>query len=142
MNHKRNSQLIFSNVAEGIHSENLTQILGETVSTKYLLGKFSTGKVAIAGASDQAFCVITDEGVLGDAVNVRLLGGAKTVKMIAAGAISQGAKVFGAASGKVSALPATAGTYYNVGIALNSASASGDVVEVLSHLPIAEVVSE
>ncbi len=55
-----------------------------------------------------------------------------THKVTAAGAISAGAKIYAAADGKVQALPVGAGTYREVGRALEAATADGDIIE--AHL--------
>lgn len=57
---------------------------------------------------------------------VRLANAGGTRKMVASGAITAGSPVFGAASGKI----ASTGTVYE-GIALETASADGDIIEVL-----------
>ena len=54
-----------------------------------------------------------------------------TIEMTAAGAISVDAEVYAAADGKVQALPAGAGTYRRIGLAIEAATADGDIIEVL-----------
>ena len=68
----------------------------------------------------------------GDAA-VSMLCGDETLEITAAGAFSAGADVYAAADGKVSALPAGAGTYRRVGKALEAATADGDIVEILPY---------
>jgi hypothetical protein len=64
-----------------------------------------------------------------DVVAVRLRNACGTRKMVAAGPVTLHAKVYTAASGKVSATAAA--TSYLRGIALEAAGADGDVFEVL-----------
>lgn len=53
-----------------------------------------------------------------------------TMLVIAAGAIDEGDEVYAAASGKVQALPAAAGTYVKIGLAFSAADEDGDYIEV------------
>lgn len=87
----------------------------------------SAGVLAVASALQKALGTIELDAVADDQVSVRLRTAQGTRKMIAAGAISAGAYVYGAASGKISA---TANTNLE-GIALEAAGASGDIIEVL-----------
>jgi hypothetical protein len=96
----------------------------------------SSGKLAAAGVADNWIGTTTTETFAdGDAVAVRLRG-APTSKYIAAGAITTGAKVYAAASGKVD----DAITTELIGIALplnsedstTAAGANNDICEVLN----------
>lgn len=71
----------------------------------------------------------------GDLVTVQTLSSGIPCWMVANGAISRGAEVFGAASQKVQPLPGTTGTYQSVGWALTAASNDGDLIQVLPHAP-------
>lgn len=135
-------KIILSNVAEGVHAGNVTKIAADVISQKYLLGKLvAEGKIAIAGENDTPIGIITDEAPdAGDIVNVALLGNCDTIKMIASGAIALGSVLVAAAGGKVKQLPTTAGTYMQVGIALNATSSDG-TVECISCVPVKNVVS-
>lgn len=64
----------------------------------------------------------------GDRVAVKLRTAAGSHKMIAAAAIAAGATVFTAASGKVSV---SASTAFQVGTAVEAATANNDVIEVI-----------
>lgn len=99
---------------------------------QFLRVKLVAGKLAISGAG------VTDAGndlgeitqaafADGDVRAVRFRNSAGTRKMVAAGPIVQGADVFGAAGGKVD--DAASGTA--IGIALEAASADGDIIEVM-----------
>lgn len=75
-------------------------------------------------------------------VNICLLGQKPgTVIMSAHAAIAAGDMLVAAADGRVQTLPATSGTYYVVGRALNAAAAQDDDVEVAHTLPYPVVVS-
>ena len=63
-----------------------------------------------------------------------------TVKLVAAGAITEGDLVVVAASGKVQATPRSAGTYYQIGQAIESGVAD-DEIKVVTQPPIKVVVT-
>ena len=64
-------------------------------------------------------------------MNVALLGARSgTLRMVASAAITQGALLEPAASGRVVTLGGGAGTHHVVGRALDAAAAAGDVIEV------------
>lgn len=134
---------VFCNVAEGTHAGQLTRTLESATGTRYLLGTpgSASSQVDICGASDLPLGVITDEGAIGDLVNVALPGSASsTVLMVASEAIAIGDSVYTAASGKVQDEPATAGTYYQVGTAVTTANSDGDILEVDPVAPRKTVV--
>ena len=136
--------LCFSNVASGIHAGHITKDAEVVISTRYLMGKLGTAvnQVDICTAADEPLGVITDEAAAaGDPVNVALFGSAESTQlMVASEAITAGAKVYTAAGGKVQNEPALAGTYYQVGKALEAGIADGDVIEVDAQEPIRVVV--
>lgn len=91
--------------------------------------KLAAGVLAIAGAGDIEIGTIEVQDFSGNTspnVPVRLRTAAGTAKMVAAGAITAGAAVYGAASGQVSATP----NQNFVGFALTAASGAGSIVEV------------
>ena len=136
--------LSFSNVASGSHAGNITKDAEVIIGTRNLLGKLGTAvnQVDICTTADEPLGVITDEAAAaGDPVNVALFGSAgSTHLMVASEAITAGAKVYTAAAGKVQNEPAVAGTYYQVGKALEAATADGDVIEIDAQEPIRVVV--
>lgn len=74
----------------------------------------------------------TDEGAVGDTVNVQLLGSAEgTVLMVAEAEITTNVFVVpgGTTAGTVRALPETGGTYYIVGRVVKG-GAAGAIIEV------------
>lgn len=85
-----------------------------------------TGAGAQAGAAAQDIGCVLQDGVSGDVVGVSLVSKQGSQKMIASGAISEGAAVYNAASGRV----ASSGTNFR-GVALEAATAAGDVIEVM-----------
>ena len=97
------------------------------------LVKLSSGDVIhnTATATDDPVGVTQRAADSGDDVTVRTINDSGTFEITAAGAISQGAEVYAAAAGKVQALPAAAGTYRRIGLALEAATADGDIIEIL-----------
>ncbi len=96
--------------------------------SQYARVKITSGKLAVAGIYDADIGVAERQAFAdGDVIPVRLLN-SPTQKVIAAGAISQGAYVYTAANGKVSATKA-AGSHFR-GVALEAASADGDIIEI------------
>lgn len=139
-------QIPLANIAEGRHpTGNVSYLTDAAITTRYLLGKVGSdaGHIAACGASNIPIGVITDEASAAeDPVNVAVAGVADgTVLMVASEAIDAGEHVYTAASGKVQDLPAGAGTYYEVGLALTAASADGDLIEVAHCVPRKTVVS-
>jgi hypothetical protein len=123
-----------ANIAEGTHEGNITKATDAAITERWLLGKIGSAsdRVAVCGVSDTPIGVITDEAAAAaELVNVALLGSARsTVRMVASAAITQGALLEPAASGRVATLGGGAGTHHVVGRALDAASAAGDVIEV------------
>jgi hypothetical protein len=94
---------------------------------QHLRVKLSSGKLAVAGASDVELGTTEYASFADlDVVSVRLRTAEGTAKMTASEAITSGNPVYAAAGGKV----ASTGTVY-VGTALEAATADGDVIEVL-----------
>lgn len=99
---------------------------------QHLRVKLVSGQLALAGAgvSDEPIEVGTMHNATfaaGEPVAVRTRNAQGTVKMIAAGAISAGVEVFGAADGKISATSSGAA----IGISMEAATADGDVIEIM-----------
>jgi len=106
---------------------------GGTIAA-YRLLKLSGATVVhnTATASDEPIGVSQAAYSSGDTCALRDIKHGGTHKVTAAGAISAGAKIYAAAAGKAQALPAGAGTYREVGRALEAATADGDIIE--AHL--------
>ncbi len=84
---------------------------------------------ALAGLTDQDFGTTMAYGVSGDVVGVSFVNKQGTQKATANGSISAGAKVYTAASGKVSSTQGT-GAFLR-GIAMEAATADGDIIEIM-----------
>lgn len=126
------------------HDCAITRTNDAAVTARHLLWATgaAAGGVAVATASTIPMGTIdnieTDTGVR---QSVLLLGKGPTKKMVANEIITEGERVFAAAAGKVSDLPAAPGTYYCVGIALTGSGADGDIIEVQDCVPYSVVVS-
>ncbi|MDR0428485.1 MAG: DUF2190 family protein [Puniceicoccales bacterium] len=131
-----------ANVAEGTHDGNITYATLLPIHTTNRLVSFEDGKVKISTIGQLPFGIITDEtDAAGDFANVCLLGGKETAILVADGPIEQGSCVYGSRDGKISTLSSESGTYYLVGIALQSAT-DGDKVEVLTTFPAPTIVDD
>lgn len=99
------------------------------------LVKMSSGKALhnTATATDDPIGVADYAAASGDLVAIRLLSEGATLEMKAAGAITLEADVYAAADGEIQALPTAAGTYRKIGIAMEAATADGDIIEVLPY---------
>ncbi len=87
----------------------------------------SDGKVVPAGATDNHIGTASREAFqAGDKIAVCLVN--KSVKMVAGEAVAAGEAVYGLANGKIGSESAGA---FLAGIALEAASADGDVIEVM-----------
>jgi len=105
--------------------------------TQYLRVKSSSGQAAIAGATDNDIGVADREAfAANEVIPVRLRTAQGTCKMVAAGAITQEAIVYGAAGGKISATVNS----NPVGIALEAASDDNSVIEVIRMDAIEEML--
>lgn len=91
----------------------------------------SVGVVSLAGLTYQPIGASDRYAASGAPVNIKLLTGAGTVKLEAEDAITMGAVVYGRASGCVD--DSSANSALKVGIALETATAAGDIIEVLLH---------
>lgn len=90
----------------------------------------SDGKVTIAGLADKEIGIATRETfAAGEFVAVKLRTAAGTHKMIAVEALAAGATVYTEAAGKVQ--DTAQATAFQVGTALEAATADGDIIEVL-----------
>jgi hypothetical protein len=91
----------------------------------------STGLIEDAGIAVKDIGTATNEAFAsGDRVTVKLRSAPGTHKMIAAAAVSLGATIFTAASGKVSVSASTAFQIGNV-VGIDGTVADGDIIEVL-----------
>ena len=93
--------------------------------------KLASGTVTEAGIADKHIGYAMQQAFAsGDIIAVRLFSKEGTHKAIAAAAITQGNEVFTAAAGKVSV---SASTAFRFGVALETATADLDIIEVLHY---------
>ena len=107
-----------------------TFVADEAIAVHTRVKLDSDGRVTIAGLTDKEIgTVVTPAFAAGDVVTVRLRTAAGTHKMIAIEAITVGSVVYTETAGKVQ--DTAASTSFQLGIALETANADGDVIEVL-----------
>ena len=93
----------------------------------------SDGKVTVAGLTDKGIGVATRAAfAAGDIIDVALNSKPGTVKMVAIEALDAGATVYSEANGKVQ--DTAQATAFQVGVALEAATADGDVIEVMPQV--------
>jgi len=122
----------------------MTKIADAAQATKHLLVKFGSAAthIAVNGVATAPIGTCPDTPALGDSAAVLLLGSAsESITMVASEAITVGSRVFAAADGEISDLPAGAGTYFCVGVALEAAAADQDEIQVDPCIPFSVVVS-
>lgn len=147
LNNARGSgELHFANIGEGTHVESITKKADAAITLRYAVVKIGSDidHIAVTTANTEIpLGVCTDEAdAAEDLVAVELFGAQpKTLRMVASAAITAGAFVVCTASGKIATLPATTGTYYIIGRALQAAGADLDVIEVATCLPTQRVVA-
>lgn len=136
-NHLRPGECFAANIAEGVHLDSVTRYADAAITTRFLLYKVGSDSnhIAVAGVDDPVIGIVADEVATADIsaipVAVQLLGHGTTKRMVASEAMATaGVDVFQAASGKI----ALSGTRKR-GVLLGTASADGDVVEVLDAGP-------
>jgi hypothetical protein len=96
----------------------------------------SGGTVTAAVLADREIGIAQNNAVSGEPVTVRLRTAMGTHKAIAAAAITRGAQVFSAAAGRVSVSATGA---FNLGQALETSTAAGDIIEIMYFTPGAVV---
>ena len=107
---------------------NLKAFTAGAAIDQYLRVKLASGVLQVAAAADQALGTVEVESFAsGDVVPVRLYSAVGSRKMVASVAITAGNLVYAAAGGKVAAT----GTVVE-GIALETSTADGDIIEVMS----------
>lgn len=107
-----------------------TFIADEAIAVHLRVKLDSDGRVTVAGLADKEVgTALTPAFAAGDPVSVKLRTGAGTHKMVAIEALAIGATIYSEANGKVQDTAATGA--FQVGTALEAATADGDVIEVL-----------
>ncbi|WP_319525676.1 DUF2190 family protein [uncultured Desulfosarcina sp.] len=97
--------------------------------------KMSGGKAVYntATSTDNPIGVSKLNAKNGEDISAHPMNKEGTTEITAAGAIGQGAEVFAAAEGKIQALPASAGDYRRIGLAMSAASGDGSIIEILPY---------
>ena len=103
---------------------------GGSALARYTRVKLSSGVLAAAELEDVELGVLTRRALANDYASVRLRTAEGTDCMIAAEAISAGATVYTADAGRVGN---TATGAFQIGVALEAATADGDIIEVLRN---------
>jgi hypothetical protein len=133
----------FSNCASHTHSSHMTYRANETAIARYRLVKLlSDGfSVAIAGTSDRPIGISTDEADPGEMLDIALLCSSDTISARTSAPIQAGDILVPSSEGCVQKLPATAGNYWQIGIALHAA-ANASLVELMPCVPTLHMVTE
>ncbi len=92
----------------------------------------SGGTITEAGLAVKDIGTAMEPAVSGDVISVRLRTANGTHKMLAAEAVAAGATLYTEAAGKVQDTAET--TAFQIGTALEAATADGDVIEVLYNV--------
>ena len=106
-------------------------IAGGSISANTFVKFSSVGVVATAGATEYPIGVALEPAAKDGHVAVRLLNSQGTVKVVAADGVTAGAKVYCKANGKCDD---TSGSDKLAGIALETASQTGDIIEIIPIL--------
>lgn len=130
----------------GTHKRSMTRLSDAALATENLLVKVGSDAdhiAVMAAVTDVPIGAVPDTPAAAEEeVAVNLLGAApETIEMVAGEAIAAGVRVYAGADGKVTDLPAGAGTYFCVGTALVAAAEDGDEIEVDPCIPYPVVVT-
>lgn len=116
-----------SQFVDGNHK---TFIADEAIAIHLRVKLDSDGRVTVAGLTDKDIgTAVTPAFAAGDPISVRLRTASGTHKMVAIEAITVGSRLYTEANGKVQ--DTAASTSFQIGTALETASADGDIIEVL-----------
>lgn len=117
-------------MSQFVDSNTRTFVADEAIAIYTRVKLDSDGRVTTAGLTDKEVgTAVTPAAAAGDPITVKLRTGAGTHKMIAVEALAIGATVYTEAAGKVQ--DTAQATAFQVGTALEAATADGDVIEVL-----------
>lgn len=109
-----------------ITNDTISRTASAALSQHRLVRVNSSGQLAVCGVGQSPRGVTTKESASGDLASATLIASDKTLRMTASAAISRGALVFAAASGKISSTAAGA----PIGVALEAATGDGSIIEV------------
>jgi len=107
-----------------------TFVADEAIAVHLRVKLDSDGRVTVAGLTDKDIgTALTPAFAAGEPISVKLRSGAGTHKMVAIEAMAIGATVYTETGGKVQ--DTAQATSFQIGTALESATADGDIIEVL-----------
>ncbi len=98
---------------------------------KHILVKLTSDVLSVAALGEEPIGTLDEASFASGDVRAVRLRGTGIIKCVASGAFSQGAVVYGRADGKIDDISTTSAI--RIGIALKAATASGDIIPVLSH---------
>lgn len=110
-------------------------VAGEDLEA-YRRVKLSSGNVVYADAGEEFIGVTSHKAVSTEQVTVNLRSASRTYKMVASGAITAGNTIYGANDGKVQASASGVAQ----GVALEAATADGDVIECFQNNGVAGAI--
>lgn len=117
-------------MSQYVDGNNIGRFTASGTIAQYARVKVSgAGTVAEAGLAEKEIGTANEAAVSGDPVSVRLRTASGTHKMIAKEALAVGATLYTEAGGKVQDTAET--TAFQVGTALEAATAENDIIEVL-----------
>ncbi len=117
-------------MSQYVDGNNIGRFVAGGTIKQYARVKISAaGTVTEAGLAEKEIGTANEYAVSGDPVSVRLRSAAGTHKMIAKEALAVGATVYTEAAGKVQ--DTAEATAFQVGTALEAATAEDDIIEVL-----------
>lgn len=111
------------------NNTNKTFVANGAIAAHTLVKLEAAGTIATAGAGDAPIGVAMYDIADGVAGAVALLNQQGTVEIYAAAAITNATVVYGKASGYID--DGTAAGDYQVGVAMEAATAAGDIIEVM-----------
>jgi len=107
-----------------------TFVADEAIDVHLRVKLDSDGRVTVAGLTDKDIgTAVTPAFAAGDNVTVKLRTGSGTHKMVAIEALAVGARLYTETGGKVQ--DTAQATSFQLGTALEAATADGDIIEVL-----------
>lgn len=117
-------------MSQYIDGNEKTFVADEAIAVHLRVKLDADGRVTVAGLTDKEIgTAVTPAFAAGDRITVRLRSGAGTHKMVAVEALAIGATLYTEAGGKVQ--DTAQATAFQIGTALEAATADNDVIEVL-----------
>lgn len=117
-------------MSQFVDTNTRTFVADEAIAIHLRVKLDGDGRVTLAGLTDKEIgTALTPAYAAGDTITVKLRSGAGTHKMVAIEALNIGATLYTETGGKVQ--DTAQATSFQIGTALESATADGDVIEVL-----------